>query len=50
MNYAIKRRFGDRLWSRGIRNQRREMAFKILNYNVSLKCRSKVRRRITKGE
>lgn len=50
VNYAVKRRFGDRLWARGIWNQRREMGFRLLVYNAALKCRWLTRTRILKGE
>lgn len=36
VNYAIKRRFGDRLWTRGMWAQRNEIALRILVYNTAL--------------
>jgi len=43
VNFALKRKFGDRLWSRGLRNQRIEFGFRILVYNSGLVCRSRLR-------
>lgn len=50
VNFALKRRFGDRLWARGLWSQRKELAFRILVYNAALVIRSRVRLRIQKGE
>lgn len=49
VNYAIKRRFGDRLWSKGLRSQRKEMARRIIVYNVALLCRWTLRMGIHRG-
>ncbi len=49
VNYALKRRFGERLWTRGLRAQQREMAARILAYNVCLKTRWKIRLAIHRG-
>ena len=50
VNYALKRKFGDRLWSRGLRNQRIEFALRILVYNTALVCRSRIRPRVQRGD
>lgn len=50
VNYSIKRRFGDRLWSRGLRAQRREMAQRIVVYNLTLKNRWDLRVRIPRED
>lgn len=50
VNFALKRKFGDRLWSRGLRNQRIELAFRILVYNAALVCRSRIRTRLQRRE
>lgn len=43
VNFAFKRKFGDRLWSHGLRSQRIEMGFRVLVYNSGLVCRSRLR-------
>lgn len=50
VNSSLKRRFGDRLWARGVWNQRREMAFRVLVYNCAMKTKWSVRVRIQRGE
>ena len=44
VNYALKARFGQRLYSHGLRRQRKEMGFRILVYNTNLSLRRLVRR------
>jgi hypothetical protein len=43
VNYALKRRFGERLWAHGMWAQRQEIAIRIMVYNGTHKVRSMVR-------
>lgn len=50
VNSSLKRRFGNRLRSRGLWNQRREVALCMLVYNAAMKCRWRTRVRILRRE
>lgn len=49
-NYSLKKRFGERLDSHGVWQQRKEQAFRVLVYNGNMSHRRKIRRAIQRGE
>lgn len=47
VNSSLKRRFGDRLRSKGLHNQRREFGLRVLVYNLNMHHRRSIRAQLT---